>query len=182
MYAIKDCWGFYIYLYACMYILPFLFAISISKLWWIHINTEWFPFSPCSCRTNYALRLWFGLVVSLIVFLTYIMCLMILLHRSGFQPKRSLEVILFTSEEPTRFGISCLGRSLLILAVVCWLLCLYCSIYLTVIRDVEFYSISLISLNMYKNSSSVWLVVAYLCKNYCDYIEFVLCLKCAVAY
>lgn len=33
-------------------------------------------------------------------------------HRSGFRPRRSLEVILFTSEEPTRFGISCLGRSL----------------------------------------------------------------------
>lgn len=32
------------------------------------------------------------------------------LNRSGFKPKRSLEVILFTSEEPTRFGISCLGR------------------------------------------------------------------------
>lgn len=32
-------------------------------------------------------------------------------HRSGFKPRRSLEVILFTSEEPTRFGISCLGRS-----------------------------------------------------------------------
>ncbi|KAK1313286.1 hypothetical protein QJS10_CPA06g01877 [Acorus calamus] len=34
------------------------------------------------------------------------------LRRSGFEPKRSLEVILFTSEEPTRFGISCLGRDL----------------------------------------------------------------------
>lgn len=33
-----------------------------------------------------------------------------MLKRSGFQPKRSLEVIMFTSEEPTRFGISCLGR------------------------------------------------------------------------
>ncbi|XP_015887832.3 ureidoglycolate hydrolase [Ziziphus jujuba] len=35
------------------------------------------------------------------------------LKRSGFKPKRSLEVILFTSEEPTRFGISCLGSRLL---------------------------------------------------------------------
>ncbi|XP_059632403.1 ureidoglycolate hydrolase [Cornus florida] len=35
------------------------------------------------------------------------------LKRSGFQPKRSLEVIMFTSEEPTRFGISCLGSRLL---------------------------------------------------------------------
>eukprot|EP00850_Spirogloea_muscicola_P003712 SM000015S01212 [mRNA] locus=s15:540275:544148:- [translate_table: standard] len=31
------------------------------------------------------------------------------LRRSGFQPKRSLEVIMFTSEEPTRFGLGCLG-------------------------------------------------------------------------
>ncbi|XP_010278107.1 PREDICTED: ureidoglycolate hydrolase [Nelumbo nucifera] len=35
------------------------------------------------------------------------------LRRSGFKPKKSLEVILFTSEEPTRFGISCLGSRLL---------------------------------------------------------------------
>ncbi|CAN4091191.1 unnamed protein product [Withania somnifera] len=35
------------------------------------------------------------------------------LMRSGFKPKRSLEVIMFTSEEPTRFGISCLGSRLL---------------------------------------------------------------------
>ncbi|KAF8388188.1 hypothetical protein HHK36_026854 [Tetracentron sinense] len=35
------------------------------------------------------------------------------LRRSGFKPKRSLEVILFTSEEPTRFGIGCLGSRLL---------------------------------------------------------------------
>ncbi|XP_010494336.1 PREDICTED: ureidoglycolate hydrolase [Camelina sativa] len=35
------------------------------------------------------------------------------LKRSGFKPKRSLEIVLFTSEEPTRFGISCLGSRLL---------------------------------------------------------------------
>ncbi|CAL5208236.1 unnamed protein product [Lathyrus oleraceus] len=35
------------------------------------------------------------------------------LKRSGFKPRRPLEVILFTSEEPTRFGISCLGSRLL---------------------------------------------------------------------
>jgi ureidoglycolate amidohydrolase len=29
--------------------------------------------------------------------------------RSGIQPKRSLELILFTAEEPTRFGVGCLG-------------------------------------------------------------------------
>ncbi len=31
------------------------------------------------------------------------------LQRAGFQPVRSIEIILFTSEEPTRFGIGCLG-------------------------------------------------------------------------
>lgn len=35
------------------------------------------------------------------------------LKRSGFRPKRSLELIIFTSEEPTRFGIGCLGSRLL---------------------------------------------------------------------
>ncbi|XP_047179114.1 ureidoglycolate hydrolase [Vigna umbellata] len=35
------------------------------------------------------------------------------LKRSGFKPRRSLEVISFTSEEPTRFGIGCLGSRLL---------------------------------------------------------------------
>jgi N-carbamoyl-L-amino-acid hydrolase len=35
------------------------------------------------------------------------------LRRSGFEPKRPIELILFTSEEPTRFGIGCLGSRLL---------------------------------------------------------------------
>jgi ureidoglycolate amidohydrolase len=35
------------------------------------------------------------------------------LQRSGFEPERSIELILFTSEEPTRFGIGCLGSRLL---------------------------------------------------------------------
>lgn len=35
------------------------------------------------------------------------------LQASGFQPQRSIELILFTSEEPTRFGIGCLGSRLL---------------------------------------------------------------------
>lgn len=35
------------------------------------------------------------------------------LKRSGFQPKHSIELLLFTSEEPTRFGIGCLGSRLL---------------------------------------------------------------------
>src|SRR6202051_136237 len=35
------------------------------------------------------------------------------LRQSGFTPQRSIELILFTSEEPTRFGIGCLGSRLL---------------------------------------------------------------------
>lgn len=35
------------------------------------------------------------------------------LKQRGFQPKRSLELIIFTAEEPTRFGIGCLGSRLL---------------------------------------------------------------------
>jgi ureidoglycolate amidohydrolase len=31
------------------------------------------------------------------------------LQVSGFKPKRSIELILFTAEEPTRFGVGCLG-------------------------------------------------------------------------
>jgi N-carbamoyl-L-amino-acid hydrolase len=35
------------------------------------------------------------------------------LQASGFHPRRSIELLLFTSEEPTRFGIGCLGSRLL---------------------------------------------------------------------
>ena len=35
------------------------------------------------------------------------------LQSSGFRPKRSIELVVFTSEEPTRFGIGCLGSRLL---------------------------------------------------------------------
>lgn len=35
------------------------------------------------------------------------------LQKSGFKPKRSIELIAFTSEEPTRFGIGCLGSRLM---------------------------------------------------------------------
>ena len=35
------------------------------------------------------------------------------LQAADFQPKRSIELIVFTSEEPTRFGIGCLGSRLL---------------------------------------------------------------------
>ena len=35
------------------------------------------------------------------------------LQRAGFRPRNSVELLLFTSEEPTRFGIGCLGSRLL---------------------------------------------------------------------
>ncbi|QDU28279.1 N-carbamoyl-L-amino acid hydrolase [Anatilimnocola aggregata] len=35
------------------------------------------------------------------------------LRESGFQPQRSLEVIMFNAEEPTRYGIGCLGSRLM---------------------------------------------------------------------
>src|SRR5947207_11573738 len=35
------------------------------------------------------------------------------LQRGGVRPRRSIELLLFTSEEPTRFGIGCLGSRLL---------------------------------------------------------------------
>jgi ureidoglycolate amidohydrolase len=35
------------------------------------------------------------------------------LQRSGFQPKNSIELLVFATEEPTRFGIGCLGSRLL---------------------------------------------------------------------
>jgi len=35
------------------------------------------------------------------------------LARTGHRPRRSIELVIFTSEEPTRFGIGCLGSRLL---------------------------------------------------------------------
>lgn len=35
------------------------------------------------------------------------------LRRAGFRPRRSVELIVFTAEEPTRFGLGCLGSRLL---------------------------------------------------------------------
>src|SRR6266849_4718318 len=35
------------------------------------------------------------------------------LQQSGFRPRHSLELLVFTSEEPTRFGIGCLGSRML---------------------------------------------------------------------
>src|SRR6202012_3337352 len=34
-------------------------------------------------------------------------------QQSGCQPQRSIELLLFTSEEPTRFGLGCLGSRML---------------------------------------------------------------------
>lgn len=35
------------------------------------------------------------------------------LQTAGFQPRRSIELIIFTAEEPTRFGLGCLGSRLM---------------------------------------------------------------------
>jgi N-carbamoyl-L-amino-acid hydrolase len=35
------------------------------------------------------------------------------LRAAGFQPRRSIELIMFTAEEPTRYGIGCLGSRLM---------------------------------------------------------------------
>lgn len=35
------------------------------------------------------------------------------LQRSGFHPRHSIELLVFTSEEPTRFGIGCIGSRML---------------------------------------------------------------------
>jgi ureidoglycolate amidohydrolase len=35
------------------------------------------------------------------------------LQAAGFQPRRPIDVVMFTSEEPTRFGIGCLGSRLM---------------------------------------------------------------------
>jgi len=35
------------------------------------------------------------------------------LKRAGLRPRRSIELVMFTSEEPTRFGIGCLGSRLM---------------------------------------------------------------------
>ncbi|CAK9037423.1 Ureidoglycolate hydrolase (AtUAH) (Allantoate amidohydrolase 2) (AtAHH2) (Ureidoglycolate amidohydrolase) [Durusdinium trenchii] len=35
------------------------------------------------------------------------------LQRAGFKPRRSIDVVMFTSEEPTRFGVGCTGSRLM---------------------------------------------------------------------
>jgi N-carbamoyl-L-amino-acid hydrolase len=42
------------------------------------------------------------------------------LKDAGFRPRRAIEVILFTSEEPTRFGIGCLGSRMMSGAMSAW--------------------------------------------------------------
>jgi N-carbamoyl-L-amino-acid hydrolase len=42
------------------------------------------------------------------------------LKAAGFAPKRPIEVILFTSEEPTRFGIGCLGSRMMAGVLNAW--------------------------------------------------------------
>jgi N-carbamoyl-L-amino-acid hydrolase len=39
------------------------------------------------------------------------------LKRAGFQQRRSLEVVMFTAEEPTRFGLGCLGSRTMVGAI-----------------------------------------------------------------
>ena len=39
------------------------------------------------------------------------------LRRSGFHPRASIDVVIFTAEEPTRFGLGCLGSRLLCAAL-----------------------------------------------------------------
>lgn len=36
-----------------------------------------------------------------------------ILRQRGFKPRRSIELVIFTSEEPTRFGIGCLGSRMM---------------------------------------------------------------------
>src|SRR5258708_7469675 len=35
------------------------------------------------------------------------------LQRLGFKPRRSIELVIFTAEEPTRYGIGCLGSRMM---------------------------------------------------------------------
>lgn len=35
------------------------------------------------------------------------------LQRAGFKPRRSIELVIFTAEEPTRFGLGCLGSRMM---------------------------------------------------------------------
>lgn len=41
------------------------------------------------------------------------------LQDAGFKPQKPIEVLFFTSEEPTRFGLGCIGRSAPLLCKSC---------------------------------------------------------------
>lgn len=43
-----------------------------------------------------------------------------MLKESGFEPQRSIELIMFTAEEPTRFGIGCLGSRMMVGTTSAW--------------------------------------------------------------
>lgn len=90
----------------CKQIYRFSYSFILKK--------TWHTFSMLSHPQRHDFRLYkCELVVIFILRKPYVLGLHVS-YRSGFQPKRSLEVIMFTSEEPTRFGISCLGRFTLI--------------------------------------------------------------------
>ena len=40
------------------------------------------------------------------------------LQEAGFKPQKPIEALFFTSEEPTRFGLGCIGRSALLLLLL----------------------------------------------------------------
>lgn len=49
------------------------------------------------------------------------------LQAAGFKPEKSIEVLFFTSEEPTRFGFGCIGRYCTITKISLLLMYLTCS-------------------------------------------------------
>lgn len=81
------------------------------------------------------------------------------LHRSGFKPRRPLEVISFTSEEPTRFGIGCLGRS-----ETAFLYCLRIGLLFMAIFDsksiIHFYPLMLLTISGNQVTSYILLQVS----------------------
>jgi ureidoglycolate amidohydrolase len=42
------------------------------------------------------------------------------LQRAGFRPRRSIELVMFTAEEPTRFGFGCLGSRIMAGSIEGW--------------------------------------------------------------
>lgn len=56
------------------------------------------------------------------------------LQDAGFNPRRSIEVLFFTSEEPTRFGFGCIGRCSLVLS---WAFCCCCACTFFMLQDLH---------------------------------------------